>query len=52
MSLYFYDLTHFRGKGRNTEIFLFVFLVQMKTSKGHSEIIRPLVWSDDCRANW
>ena len=42
MSHYFYDLTHFRGQGRNTEIFSFLSLVQMKTSKSHSEIIRHL----------
>ena len=39
MSHYYYDLTHFRGWGRN----IFVrFLVQMITSKFASEINRPI----------
>ena len=41
MSHYFYDAIHFRDKGRNTEIFLFVFWFKWR-HPSHSEIIWPL----------
>ena len=46
-----HDLTHFKGKGRITKIFSFVFLVQMKTLKFAFEINWPLVASD-CVVVW
>jgi hypothetical protein len=39
----FFDLTYFRGVGQKYRNIFVRFLVQMKTSKGHSEINRPLV---------
>ena len=42
MRHYSFVLTHFRGLGRNTEIFFVEFLAQMKTLKFAFEVNRPL----------
>ena len=40
----FFDLTYFREVGQKNRNIFVHFLVQMKTSKSHSEIIWPLRW--------
>ena len=48
MSHYFYDLTHFRELGRNTEIFSFVFWFNWRHPKvilKLSDLYRPLLYA-------